>query len=215
VAGFTNCNLAGADTNGCETTMHSNGVGQNYVDCAIRWTPGTNATYNANMATAARAAWPTVGTDVPAVHCQRRVPDALHRRRLYGLDLQQHPGACRPGAPHRAGGDENGNNCFGGDAAAPTWNDQSLASLSDGGYSVGVAKHSAADSDPWEGRRSALEIQRKPFGKYEIIKTACDWRMAEIFFSPARSVAGLPKDRRHQADPRSTRPSASSSRCSS
>jgi hypothetical protein len=42
-----------------------NGLGQSYYDCGTLGTPGQASTYNATMATEARAAWPFAGTDQP------------------------------------------------------------------------------------------------------------------------------------------------------
>jgi hypothetical protein len=39
------------------SVVHSNGVGQNYFDCAPKGTPGQSATYTLTMAQEARAAW--------------------------------------------------------------------------------------------------------------------------------------------------------------
>jgi cysteine-rich repeat protein len=72
-AGQANCD--GNPANGCEcaTTLccagacavagHQNGLGQLYDSCDQFGTPGNPATYNLNMATAARNAWPPNGNN--------------------------------------------------------------------------------------------------------------------------------------------------------
>jgi hypothetical protein len=58
VNGWVDCDMSGANANGCESQIHINGLGQTFSDCADPiGTPGNAGTYNVNMATLARAAW--------------------------------------------------------------------------------------------------------------------------------------------------------------
>jgi hypothetical protein len=74
-AGYANCSTTAPDTAGCEchtpaccgsscqNANHNNGVGQQFFDCLPTGTPGNGATYSLALATDARAAWTTTGTD--------------------------------------------------------------------------------------------------------------------------------------------------------
>lgn len=74
-SGFANCDSD--DANGCECVgsiccggncapPHVNGLGQSFDSCLPPGVPGSEATYSLSLATAARAAWPFVGTDSAA-----------------------------------------------------------------------------------------------------------------------------------------------------
>jgi hypothetical protein len=136
-SGFVSCN---GPNDGCECagtaccgaacqTGHLNcigagcgaaGLGQTYRDCYAQGTPGNAATYNATMASDARAASNVAGTDISA-SCPGSV-SALARYNNSECVVWAYSGATAGYVfPHIASG-TNGNNCQCPTVTDPTWN---------------------------------------------------------------------------------------------
>jgi hypothetical protein len=93
---------------------HSNGLGQNYFDCAALGVPGDPATYTAEMAAAARAVWPFSGTD-ETLFC---ASDALAARLTSNSCAVWQYAGSRAGRVHLSAAPS----CSCPSATDPTWN---------------------------------------------------------------------------------------------
>src|SRR5262245_44262528 len=94
---------------------HVNGLGQSFNSCAPLATPGVASSYNLQLATAARSAWPYQGTDMTAT-CANRA-QAVFRQTATTCAVWQFTG---PNAGHVHLSTTN-NNCLCADATDPVW----------------------------------------------------------------------------------------------
>jgi hypothetical protein len=126
-SGTVDCD--GLTSNGCECSgslccgsscmlQHQNGLGQTYDDCTPLGVPGNQATYSLNLATKARAAWPSTGTDGSGKCVGPNGGDALSRQTTTSCAVWLYTGS----AAGHVRLNTADTTCYCPSTADPTWN---------------------------------------------------------------------------------------------